>query len=160
MPTHSAAEGDDPKADELAHGDPSSTFTRALQFSVRSLLIVTTIVSICLAIGVHFAGVMFALAFAALVQVGMLLSADWLIRPENRRALAFVTASSWIVLGSALLVVGVREVFVFYGTKSEPARWVFAWLLIGIGILCYYVAAKRWRRLSRGMPLPQRDVNR
>jgi hypothetical protein len=155
MPTHFAAQGDDPKADELAHGDPSST--RACQFSVRSLLIVTAIVSICLAIGVHSAGVMFALAFAAAVQVVMLLSADWLIRPQNRRALAFVSAGSWIVLGSALLVVGIREVF--YVTKSEPARWVFAWLLVGVGIFCYYIAAKRWRRLSRGMPSPQRDVS-
>ena len=157
MPTHSAREGDDPKADELAHGDSSSK--RAWQFSVRSLLIVTAIVSICLAIGVHFAGVMFALAVAAAVQVVMLISADWLIRPQNRRALAFVTAGFWIALGSALLVVGVRAVFVFDGTKSEPARWMFAWLLVGIGIFCYYVAAKRWRRLSRGTPSPQHDVN-
>jgi hypothetical protein len=129
------------------------------QFSLRSLLIATALVSVCLAIGVYITGFMFALAVVALIQVATLLSADWLIRPQNRRALAFVTAGSWIVLGSALLVVGVREVFVFYGTKSEPARWMFAWLLVGIGILCYYVAAKRWRRLSRGMPSPPYDVN-
>ena len=157
MPTHSAAEGDDRKADALAHGDSSST--RAWQFSLRTLLIVTAALSVCLAIGVHFAGVMFALAFATLVQVGMLLSADWLIRPENRRALAFVTAGSWIVLGSGILIIGIREVFLGIGTDGDAGAWIFAWCLIVIGLGCYYIAAKRWRRLGRGIASPQRDVN-
>jgi hypothetical protein len=89
---------------------------------------------------------MFALAVIALIQVTTLLSADWLIRPENRRALAFVTAGSWIVLGSGLLVVGVREALIRIGTDSSSAVWVFTWCLIGAGIGCYYVAARRWRR--------------
>jgi hypothetical protein len=138
---------DEPNADEsVAAGSPQ---TPAWQFSLRTLLIVTAALSVCLAIGVHFAGVMFALAFAALVQVGMLLSADWLIRPQNRRALAFVTAGSWIVLGSGLLIVGIREVFLRIGTDGDAGAWIFAWCLIGIGIGCYYIAAKRWRRLTR-----------
>ena len=118
------------------------------QFSLRTLLIVTALVSVCLAIGVHFAGFMFALVVIGLIQVATLLSADWLIRPQNRRALAFVAAGSWIVLGSGLLIVGVREFFLFYGTKSEPAKWMFTWCLVGAGVSCYYIAAKRWRRLA------------
>jgi hypothetical protein len=135
------------------------------QFSLRTLLIVTAVVSVVLAIGVHFAGVMFALAVAGVVQVVMLLAADWLIRPQNRRALAFVTAGSWIVLGSGLVIVGVREVVVRVGsdglaTYIDLAIWILALCLISFGIICYYIAAKRWRRLSRGLPSTQRDVNR
>jgi hypothetical protein len=129
------------------------------QFSLRTLLVVTALVSVCLAIGVHFAGFMFALVVIGLIQITTLLSADWLIRPENRRALAFVTAGSWIVLGSGILIIGIREVFLGIGTDGDAGAWIFAWCLIVIGLGCYYIAAKRWRRLGRGMFSPQRDVN-
>jgi hypothetical protein len=135
---------DDAKGDELiAAGSPQ---TPSWQFSLRTLLIVTAFVSICLAIGVHFAGILFALAFAAVIQAAMLLSADWLIRPQNRRALAFVTAGSWIVLGSGLLIIGIREILMRIG---GTAGWVFASGMVAMGIYCYYIAAKRWRRLTR-----------
>jgi hypothetical protein len=134
------------------------------QFSLRGLLVATALISVVLAIGVHLTGYMFALVVIALIQVATLLSADWLIRPQNRRALAFVTAGSWAVLGSGLLIVGIREVFLRVGTDAlatyiDLAIWIFALCLISFGIVCYYIAAKRWRRLSRGMPSPQRDVN-
>jgi hypothetical protein len=116
------------------------------QFSLRSLLIATALISVILAIGVHLTGWMFALAMIALVQIATLLSADWLIRPENRRALAFVTSGSWIVLGSGLLVVSVREALLRIGAASSSAVWVFTSCLIGAGLGCYYVAARRWRR--------------
>jgi hypothetical protein len=125
-----------------------STNVSAWQFSLRTLLIATALISVILALGVHLTGFMFALVVIALVQVATLLSADWLIRPQNRRALAFVTAGSWMVLGSGLFVVGVREVLVRIGTDSGLAIWIFAWCLISIGIICYYIAAKRWRRLT------------
>jgi len=118
------------------------------QFSLRTLLVATAVVSVLMAIGVHFAGVMFALAFAVVVQAVMLLTGDWLIRPENRRALAFVTAGSWIVLGGALFVVGVREVYLRMGADGHWAALIFAWCLVGAGGCCYYIAAKRWRRLT------------
>jgi len=121
----------------------------AWQFSLRSLLIATTIVSICLAIGVHFAGLMFAVAAVGLTQAAMLLSADWLIRPQNRRALAFVTAGSWIVLGSSLLAIGAGQL---YGAlQSEDARtaWMLGGCLIAGGSSCYLLAAKRWRSLTQ-----------
>jgi O-antigen/teichoic acid export membrane protein len=154
MPTHSAANHDDPTANESA--GENSISAPSWQFSLRSLLIVTAIVSVCLAIGVHFAGVMFAIGVAAMVQVVMLLAGDWLIRPENRRALAFVTAGSWIVLGSGFLVVGARDIVTRIDTGSDSAVWIFASCLIGIGVVCYYVAAKRWRRLTRPQPTDAR----
>jgi hypothetical protein len=131
----------------------SSSALPPWQFSLRSLLIATAVISVILAIGVHLTGFMFALLVIAIVQVSTLLSADWLIRPQNRRALAFVTAGSWIVLGSGLVIVGVREVLVRAGTDSDLAIWIFAWCLIGIGMICYYIAGKRWRRLT-GNPAP------
>jgi hypothetical protein len=53
-----------------------------------------------------------------------------------------------MVLGSGLVIVGVREVIVRIGTNSDMAVWIFAWCLISIGVICYYIAAKRWRRLT------------
>jgi hypothetical protein len=148
MPDQTASKGhtqrDDLIDDRLASA--SSSTVPAWQFSLRSLLIATALVSVILALGVHLTGFMFALVVIGLVQVATLLSADWLIRPQNRRALAFVTAGSWMVLGSGLFVVGVREALLRIGTDSSLAVWVFVWCLIGAGIGCYYVAARRWRR--------------
>jgi hypothetical protein len=150
MPDQTAIKGhthrDDHIDDRLASA--SSSPVPPWQFSLRSLLIATAVISVILAIGVHLTGIMFALLVIALIQVTTLLSADWLIRPENRRALAFVTAGSWIVLGSGLVIVGIREVLVRVGTESDLAIRIFAWCLIAIGIICYYIAAKRWRRLT------------
>ncbi|HEY3393835.1 MAG TPA: hypothetical protein VGK58_14080 [Lacipirellulaceae bacterium] len=133
-------------SDDSIDGEFASTPT--WQFSVRTLLIVTALVSVCLAVGVHYAGFMFALVVIGLIQVATLLSADWLIRPQNRRALAFVTAGSWIVLGSGLLIVGAREILLRVGINSGIAGWIFACSMVMIGIYCYYIAAKRWRRLT------------
>jgi hypothetical protein len=144
MPTESPINRDDSVLDPSI--DRASQSAPTWQFSLRTLLIVTAFVSVCLAIGVHFAGVMFALALIGLIQVATLLSADWLIRPQNRRALAFVTAGSWMVLGSGLFIVGVREIYARIGAAGETAGWVFAGCMVGIGIYCYYIAAKRWRR--------------
>lgn len=137
--------------------NPSCSTDAPWQFSLRSLLVATALISVVLAIGVHLAGVLFALAVIALIQVTTLLSADWLIRPQNRRALAFVTAGSWIVLGSGLVIVGIRDILFRLrtdglATNFDLAIWIFALSLISIGIICFYVAAKRWRRLTQHQP--------
>jgi len=64
------------------------------QFSLRRLLIATTVVSLCLAVGTYLAGVAFIIFAVVLIEVATLLSVDWLIRPANRPLLAFVTAGS------------------------------------------------------------------
>jgi hypothetical protein len=133
---------------EIANADGHAT-ARTWQFSLRSLLIATTIVSVCLAIGVHFAGLIFAVAAVGLTQAAMLLSADWLIRPQNRRALAFVTAGSWIVLGSSLLVIGGGQVYGAFKSDDARAAWMLGGCLIAGGLSCYLLAAKRWRSLTQ-----------
>ena len=119
------------------------------QFSLRSLLIVTAVVSVCLAIGVHFAGAMAVVIAFGAIQAGMLLAADWLICPAQRRVLAFVTAGSWSILGSGLIVLGGREAYQLSGTTDEGISRISALCLIIGGAFCYYVASKRWRRLTR-----------
>jgi hypothetical protein len=113
------------------------------QFSLRSLFIVTTVVSVCLAISVHLAGLMAIVAVVGLIQAGMLLAGDWLIRPANRRALAFVTAGSWMVLGSGLVILGCYAIYEARGPGS-----LFGYLLPAAAAGCYYVAFHRWRKLT------------
>jgi hypothetical protein len=120
------------------------------QFSVRDLLIATTIISICLAIGVHFAGFMFVLITIGVMQAAILLAGDWLIRPQNRRALAFATAGSWATVGSGLLVLLVSAIFQDESlrSRSELATWLLeACLAVGC-MIAYVVAAIRWRQLA------------
>lgn len=113
-----------------------------------------TIVSACLAIGVHFVGFMFVVVALGMVQVSALLAGDWLIRPQNRRALAFVTAGSWATLGSGLLVVAIRAILdaIYEGTnspgKAEAATMLAILLAVGAAF-CYLFATVRWRRLTR-----------
>lgn len=146
------------------------------QFSLRGLLLLTTLVSICLAIGVHFAGFMVVFIAIGVTQVTMMLCADWLIRPQNRRALAFATAASWTTIGSGLLILGVRALYAAadtlnssaYSTTStqgvtlndeqELANFVHtaygASSALGVsltaaGVVCYIAAIVRWRQLSK-----------
>lgn len=118
------------------------------QFSLRGMLLLTTIVSICLAIGVHFAGFMAVFIAIGVVQVAALLSADWLIRPQNRRALAFVTASCWIVIGSGLFLGALRTIATAVLADQDSWGWLFASLLIVAALACFYLALQRWRKLA------------
>ena len=133
---------------EIASADAPAK-TPAWQFSLRALLIATTIASACLAVGVHFAGFIFVVVVVGLIQAAMLLGADWLIRPANRRALAFVTAGSWIVLGSGLLIIGASQLYGAIGSNDAAAAWTLGSCLVAGGISCYYLAAKRWRSLTQ-----------
>jgi hypothetical protein len=135
----------DPDADKLQF--TSSASRTPWQYSLRGLLIVTTVVSICLTVGVYFAGVLFVLGFIALIQVATLLAADWLIRPQNRRALAVVSAGSWLILGSGLVLVGSRLLYLLVRDDGGIAAWVVAVCLATAGLYCFYIARNRWRRL-------------
>src|SRR5689334_15938360 len=119
------------------------------QFSLRGLLVTTTIVSICLAIGTYFKGIAFAVFAMILFQVAFLLSMDWLIRPANRRMLAFVAAGFWIVAGSSLLTVSGKLAW-----DRDPADdWKGVWVAIAFltlaAPLCYWFAWRRWKHLTR-----------
>ncbi len=118
------------------------------QFSLRSLLIFTTIVSICLAIGTYFAGVAFAAFALVIIQVGTLLSVDWLIRPANRPVLAFVAAGSWTVLGCGLLIISFTLAYGRISAGDRSSAWVVIMFLTLAAPICYLFAWRRWKRLS------------
>lgn len=134
-----------PAAEQSESLRPSATW----QFSLRNLFVLTTAASIGMAIGVHYGGFMVVAIAAGLILAGALLSADWLIRPENRRALAFVTASAWIVTGSGIAMLGV-EAFVTTTTMGKQALgWPIGTVLVAAGLTCYAIAAWRWMKLAR-----------
>jgi low temperature requirement protein LtrA len=132
----------------MATADHREAAQAPLQYSLRSLLIFTAVASICVAIGVHLAGVLFALAVMVLLQVATMLLADWLIRPQNRHALAFVTAASWMLLGSVFVILGGRIAYGAIGTAYQSLLWATGMCIAGTGVYCYYIASRRWRRLK------------
>jgi hypothetical protein len=121
---------------------------REWQFSLRSLLLVTTVASICLAIGTYFVGVAFAAFVLVLLQVVMLFSVDWLIRPANRRMLAFVAAGSWIVLGSGMLIISFSLAYGRLAAGDRSGVWIAIMLITLAAPVCYLFAWRRWKRLT------------
>jgi hypothetical protein len=101
----------------------------------------------CLAIGVHYGGFAVVAAVAGLILAGAILSADWLIRPQNRRALAFVTASAWSVVGSGIVVLGVETIAATNRIGKSDLGWPIGAALVAAGLFCYALAVWRWRQL-------------
>jgi hypothetical protein len=112
------------------------------------LLAVVAIVSVCLAIGGQFAGLMLVLVAFGLIQAGMLLAAGWLIRPQNRKWLAIVTAVSWTIVGSGLLVLGTQEACRIPNNGTIGLAGSVGIMLIVVGVFCYGLAFRRWRQLA------------
>lgn len=118
------------------------------QFSTRDLLVATTIISIILAIGVWLGGLVVVVLAVGLVQVVILLAGDWLIRPENRRALAFATTLSWITLGCGLAIIAIKTI-----VEASDVNASFDWLAIEGALLlgaagAFLMARHRWRKLG------------
>jgi hypothetical protein len=121
----------------------------SFRFSTRDLLIGTTIVSIVLGTGVWFGGFLILAVVIGLVQATTLLAGDWLIRPENQRALAFTTALSWVMLGSGLLVLAIRAIGEAIGPSNEWMRlWMLGCVSAAGAIASYLMARHRWRQLG------------
>ncbi len=136
------------KTDVPANGDlGTSPSSNSFQFSTRDLLIATTIISAVLAIGVPFGGFAIVAVVIGLLQAIILLAGDWLIRPENRRALAFTTAISWITLGIGLVILAIDTVAI--DDSEGPFGW---WILEGLLVLgaagAFLMARRRWRQLG------------
>src|SRR5438270_13343047 len=110
---------------------------REWQFSLRSLFIATTALSIISAMGVYFVGVAFVLFVVILLQSATLLSADWLIRPGNRRVLAFVTAGSWTVFGSGLLIIACKQALELIDGSLDNEIWLLP-VLLAVGAACCF----------------------
>jgi hypothetical protein len=118
------------------------------QFSLRSLLIATAAVSVVMVLGMYLVGIAFVVFVIVLIQAMTLLAGDWLIRPTNRRLLAFVTAGSWIVAGSGLLMIDLQVMWdILFGiTFSEMWPGVVVLSLMAAG--CYWFAWRSWKRLT------------
>jgi hypothetical protein len=114
--------------------DQDSTPRATWQFSLRSLFVLTTVASIGLAIGVHYGGFTVVALAAGLILAGALLSADWLIRPQNRRVLAFITASAWIVIGSGIVMLGVEAFVTTNALGKQELGWPVGAVLVAGGL--------------------------
>jgi hypothetical protein len=119
------------------------------QFSTRDLLIATTILSAVLAVGVPFGGFAVVAVVIGLLQAAILLAADWLIRPENRQALAFTTAVSWATLGSGLLVLAIHALVEASDSPGEASgMWMLEGFLAVGAAASYLMALFRWRKIG------------
>ena len=118
------------------------------QFSLRRLLIATTVVSLCLAVGTYLAGVAFIIFAVVLIEVATLLSVDWLIRPANRPLLAFVTAGSWMIFGSGLLIMACKTAYELITLDRPEEMWAAVALCAITALLCYGFGWRRWRQLT------------
>ena len=138
------------KTDVPATGDLGrSPSNNSFQFSTRDLLIATTIISAVLAIGVPFGGFAIVAVVIGLLQAIVLLAGDWLIRPENRRALAFTTAISWITLGIGLVILAIDTVAQAIDDSASPFGWrILAGFLVLGAAGAFLMARRRWRQLG------------
>jgi hypothetical protein len=118
-----------------------------LRFSTRDLLSATTVISIILAIGVWLGGFIVVAVAVGLIQAFMLFLADWLIRPENRRALVFTTAMSWITLGIGLIIIAIDTVAQYDDSHTGSYGWLIleAFLVFGAAG-AFLMARHRWRQ--------------
>jgi hypothetical protein len=119
------------------------------QFSLRGLLIFVTIVSILLAISVYYLGVLIILIVIGLLQGATLLSADWITRPSHRRWLAFVTSTSWVIVGSSFVILGIMTALrLLNGNADKLSWWVLPISLFTVGAIAFFIARRRWRQLQ------------
>jgi hypothetical protein len=135
---------------ESAAGEPriQRSVPKEWQFSLRSLMIATTAVSVVMALGMFLVGIAFVVFAVVLIQAATLLAADWLIRPANRRMLAFVTAGSWMVAGSGLLLVDFKVASDILFRVTVSNMWVAVLLLSFMAACCYWFAWRSWKRLT------------
>jgi hypothetical protein len=135
---------------ESACGEPpiQRPVPKEWQFSLRSLLIATAAVSVVMVLGMYLAGIAFVVFVIILIQATTLIAGDWLIRPANRRLLAFVTAGSWMVAGSGLLMIDFQVMWdILFGiTFSE--MWAGVVVLSFMAAGCYWFAWRSWKRLT------------
>jgi hypothetical protein len=96
----------------------------------------------------YVAGFLAVVILVVLVEVAVLLAAEWLIRPANRVALAFATAGSWIIVGSGIAIIGISQLAVAMESTDADKSWALGAGLVAVGVVCWLVAARRWRQLT------------
>jgi hypothetical protein len=142
----------DSEPDELEPGVSRTEIERSVprewQFSLRGLLITTTVISDGLAIGSYLAGVAFIIFAVVVIEAATLLSVDWLIRPANRQLLAFVTAGSWMLFGSGLAIMAIKFAYELVEFDKPQVMWAAICLLAFTAVCCYGFGWRRWRQLT------------
>jgi hypothetical protein len=83
-----------------------------------------------------------------------MLASDWLIRPAHRRALAFATASAWIILGSGLLIIAIQQAIAILAAPKLDMTWAAITVLIGFALACYLLGWYRWKQLTARLHSP------
>lgn len=120
------------------------------QFSLGGLMVVTTAVSVIMAFGTYLVGFWFVVFVIVLTQVATLVATDWLIRPANRPALAFVTAVTWITAGSGFLILGATMIFAKVASDFIMYTWPVVAIFVCTAIFCFWSAWRKWRLLMNG----------
>jgi hypothetical protein len=114
------------------------------QFSLRGMFVVTGVVAACLAAGYYFPTVVLVIVLLGLTQAAVAFAGDWLIRPANRRGLALLVAVSWLLLGSAFVLVGCVQLYRCIRGDVADWMWAVAFSFIAVGLYSHYLAYRRW----------------
>jgi hypothetical protein len=117
---------------------------RPWQFSLRGLLITSTFISICAAMGTMLP----ALHFAVFVTVLILELLYWFTPRRSRRELSLVLAIMWAMLATSLLVSGIKWGYDLASNnrgREAHANILFCSVLAAI---FFWLALRRWRRFS------------
>ena len=77
---------------------------RRWQYSLFGLLVVTTIVSACLAAGVHFPRIVLGILSVGAVQVMALYTLEWVMHRRGGQTMRRVTVSLWAIVIAAVVV--------------------------------------------------------
>jgi hypothetical protein len=118
------------------------------QFTLRDLRLALRLVWILVAIGFAVARYWIVAAIFALILLPTFFVGDWLIRPTNRSALAFVVAGSWIMLGCGLAIGAFALIYHPIAKQTGALGWIIAASLTLAATVCFVIAAKRWRGVS------------
>jgi len=115
------------------------------QFTLRDLRLALRLVWILVSIGFAVARYWIVAMVLALILIPTFFVGDWLIRPTNRGALAFVVAGSWILLGCGLAIGASALIYHPIAKQTGALGWIIAVSLTLASTVCFVMAAKRWR---------------
>jgi hypothetical protein len=122
----------------------SAAVRRRWQFSLRGLLTTAMFISVCAAMGTTFLTLHFAV-FATVLVLELLY---WLTPARARRELCLIIALMWAMLGTSVLVSGVKWAYVL--TANNEGREARANVLFSLAVaaVLYWLAWRHWRRSS------------
>jgi hypothetical protein len=112
------------------------------------MFVVTGIVAACLAAGYYFPTAVLVVVSLGLMQVGIVVAGDWLIRPANRRRLALVISAAWLLLGCMSAFIGCFVLLRSIRAGADDSVWAASFSFLAAAIYFHYVAYSRWRKMK------------